>query len=203
MENKKEKIEIEYKKAIKIDSLRLSFLLLYVKETIIFSGVTIILYCNYKLTSMLTSVLYNLYLTNSKIESAVGSQVLANERYNSTHRRKIKELSISAELQMWQDDIRVNSYSIFFLIVLMPIILAIFYLLFTQLNLRSKFRISSTIISFLLVFALFINFEFNTLLSEGDGIIFIFNCVIPFIISFFLCLFVLLTPKNGKFSYYN
>lgn len=204
MENKKEKIEIEYKKAIKIDSLRLSFLLLYVKETIIFSGVTIILYCNYKLTSMLTSMVYYRYIANNKIEDDIDTQLFYMYKYNSLHRHnKVREYSLSAESLLLENDLKYNSYSLLSYLVIVPVIFGILYLLFIQLNLRSIYRVQSSIMSFFIVVSYFFYIEFNNLLTEGEGIIFIFNCVIPFIISFFLCLFVLLTPKNGKFSYYS
>jgi len=66
VEINKDKNEIHIKKAIKFDGLRISFMLLQAKEAIIFSGVTIILYCNYHLTNMLTFMIYYIYVINNK-----------------------------------------------------------------------------------------------------------------------------------------
>ena len=203
MENIKNKEEIHINKALKTDGFNFPLLLLSLRETIIFITVTIIIFLNYYISSFLSSVIYNIYITNSKIENFVGSQVLANERYNSTHRRKIRDIYISSEIDIWQSDLRINAYSVLILLVFVPIFFGILYLLFIQMNLRSKFRLSSTFLSFIFVFLFWLNYEFSTLLLEGEGLIFIINCIVPFITSFFLCLFVLLTPKNGRFSYYN
>jgi lipopolysaccharide export LptBFGC system permease protein LptF len=173
------------------------------KEFLIFSGVTFLLYCNYYLTNIISSVLYFRFSAQNKIESEINYQMEALEKYNLTHRIKVSDFTISDEAQLLQKDLKYNKYSLIMYFILIPIILGIIYLLFTQLNLRSKFRFYSILCSFIIVVGYYFNKEFSILLSEGDGIIFIVNCIIPFIVSFFLCLFVLLTPKNGKFSYYN
>jgi hypothetical protein len=203
VENFKNKEETYKNKELKTDGFNFQLLLLSSRETIIFITVTIIIFLNYYISSFISSIIYSIYITNSKIENLVGSQVLANERYNSSHRRKIRDIYISSELDIWQSDLKINAYSVLILLVFVPIFFGILYLLFIQMNLRSKFRLSSTILSFIFVFMFSLNYEFNALLLEGDGIIFIVNCIVPFITSFFLCLFVLLTPKNGRFSYYN
>lgn len=204
MEINKDKNEIHNKKAIKFDGLRISFMLLQAKEAIIFSGVTIILYCNYHLTNMLTFMIYYRYVTNNKIESDINTQVAMVYKYNSLHRtNRVRGFTLSAESLLLENDLKYNGYSLLSYLVLTPIIFGLLYFLFIQLNLRSRYRYSSTFFSFLLVILLFFYNEFNNLLLEGEGLIFIINCIVPFITSFFLCLFVLLTPKNGRFSYYN
>jgi hypothetical protein len=173
------------------------------KEFLIFSGVTFLLYCNYYLTNILSSVLYFRFSAQNKIESEINYQMEALEKYNLTHRIKASDFTISDEAQLLQKDLKYNKYSLIMYFILIPIVLGIIYLLFTQLNLRSKYRFYSVLCSFVIIVGYYFNKEFSILLSEGDGIIFIVNCIVPFIVSFFLCLFVLLTPKNGKFSYYN
>jgi len=196
--------EINRKKAIKLDGFNISFMLIHFKEAIIFSGVTIILYCNYHLTNMLTFMIYYRYVTNNKIESDINTQVAMVYKYNSLHRRnKVRGYNLSAESLLLENDLKYNGFSLFFYIILTPIIFGLLYFFFIQLNLRSRYRFSSTFFAFLLVILLFFYSEFNNLLLEGEGLIFIINCIVPFITSFFLCLFVLLTPKNGRFSYYN
>jgi lipopolysaccharide export LptBFGC system permease protein LptF len=174
-----------------------------IKELLIFSAATFLLYSNYYLTNIVSSVLYFRFSAQNKIESEINYQMEASEKYNLTHRIKASDFIISDEAQLLQKDLKYNKYSLIMYFILIPIILGIIYLLFTQLNLRSKYRFYSILCSFVIVVGYCFDQEFSTLLSEGDGLIFIVNCVIPFIVSFFLCLFVLLTPKNGKFSYYN
>jgi hypothetical protein len=195
---------MHFKKAIKLDGSNISFLLVHVKEAIIFSGVTIILYCNYHLTNMLTFMIYYRYNANNKIESDINTQIQMVSKYNSLNRTtRVRGFTLSAESLLLENDLKYNGYSLLSYLILTPIIFGLLYFLFIQLNLRSRYRYSSTFLSFLLVILLFFYNEFNTLLLEGEGLIFIVNCIVPFITSFFLCLFVLLTPKNGRFSYYN
>lgn len=148
-----------------------------------------------------------IYFHNSaknKIQEELEAQLAAIERYNLTHKyRTASELSLPTETQLLQNDVKYNEYTLMTYILITPLIFGLIYLLFTQLNLRSKIRVPSTVLSFIIVVVIFFNKEFDTLLKEGESILFIINSIIPFIVSFFLCLFVLLTPKNGRFSYYN
>ena len=204
MEINKHNNEIHSKKAIKLDGFNISFMLIHLKEVIIFSGVSIILYCNYHLTNMLTFMIYYRYNANNKIESDINTQVQMVYKYNSLNRTsRVRGFTLSAESLLLENDLKYNGYSLLSYLILTPIIFGLLYFLFIQLNLRSRYRFPSIFFSFLLVIILFFYNEFNNLIQEGDGIIFIVNCIVPFITSFFLCLFVLLTPKNGRFSYYN
>jgi hypothetical protein len=175
------------------------------KEFLIFSGVTFTLYCNYYLTTVLSSMIYFHYSAQSKIQDEMGSQIFAIKRYNLTHRDRLTktEFTLPIEDQMLQSDMKYNIYNLITYFLITPLILGIIYLVLIQMNLRSKIRIVSVLFSFLIVSSILVSKEFNSLINDGEGVLFIFNSVIPFIVSFFLCLFVLLTPKNGKFSYYN
>ncbi|MEI6880018.1 MAG: hypothetical protein WCK82_01585 [Bacteroidota bacterium] len=174
------------------------------KELLIFSGVTFILYCNYYFTTVLSSMIYFHNSAKNKIQEELESQLAAIERYNLSHKyRSASELILPTETQILQHDVKYNEYTLMTYILITPLVFGLIYLLFTQLNLRSRIRVPSTILSFIIVVVIFFNKEFDTLLQEGESILFIINNIVPFIISFFLCLFVLLTPKNGKFSYYN
>ena len=174
------------------------------KEFLIFSGVTFILYCNYYFTTVLSSMIYFHNSAKNKIQEELESQLAAIEKYNLNNRYKsATELTLPTETQLLQNDVKYNEYTLMSYLLITPLVFGLIYLLFTQLNLRSKIRVPSTILSFLIVVIIFFNKEFDTLLKEGESILFIINIIIPFILSFFLCLFVLLTPKNGRFSYYN
>ncbi len=139
----------------------------------------------------------------NRIEEEMSYQASALERYNATHRIKSTEIVVTSQMELLKNDLKYSKFSIYLILLLTPIALCFIYLFFTQLNLRSRIRIPTTILSFVLVVTIYFIEEFNTLLQEGESLLFIINCIVPFIVSFFLCLFVLLTPKNGKFSYYN
>ena len=175
-----------------------------VKEFLIFSAVTLLLYFNYYFTTMISSMVYYRSSAKSKIQEEVQEQIASIQRYNINHSNKsYLEWTLSSENKFLQNDLKYNEYTLASYVFITPIVFGLIYILFIQLNLRSKVRVPSTILSFLIVVIIFFNKEFDILLKEGESIIFIINNIVPFVVSFFLCLFVLLTPKNGKFSYYN
>ena len=175
-----------------------------VKEFLIFSAVTLLLYFNYYFTTMISSMVYYRSSAKSKIQEEVQEQIASIQRYNINHSNKsYLEWTLSSENKFLQNDLKYNEYTLASYVFITPIVFGLIYILFIQLNLRSKVRVPSTILSFLIVVIIFFNKEFDILLKEGESIIFIINNIVPFVVSFFLCLFVLLTPKNGRFSYYN
>jgi len=175
-----------------------------VKEFLIFSAVTLLLYFNYYFTTMISSMVYYRSSAKSKIQEEVQEQIASIQRYNINHSNKsYLEWTLSSENKFLQNDLKYNEYTLASYVFITPIVFGLIYILFIQLNLRSKVRVPSTILSFLIVVIIFFNKEFDILLKEGESIIFIINNIVPFVLSFFLCLFVLLTPKNGRFSYYN
>ncbi len=174
------------------------------KEFLIFSGVTFLLYCNYYLTKIISSMANFHFSTMNKIQEEMYSQISYMQRYSYYHRVKVSNWSaLPTETTLLQSELKNNEYLLMSYVIIAPILFAISYLLFSQLNLRSRFRLLSAFVSFIIVTPYFLFIEFEGLVTEGNGMMFVINCLIPFLLNLFLCLFVLLTPKNGKFSYYN
>ncbi len=175
------------------------------KEFLIFSGVTFLLYCNYFFTTVLSSMFYFRSTAKSKIQDEMDNQLAAIDRYNYAHnlKKSPSEIVLPTETQMLQYDLKNNEHALIIFSVITAVAFGLMYTFYTQLNLRSKIRIPTTIASMLVVTVYFFYKELDVLMNEGESLLFIINCLIPFITSFFLSLFVLLTPKNGRFSYYN
>jgi hypothetical protein len=122
---------------------------------------------------MLNNLLRN---ANNKIESDINTQVQMVYKYNSLNRTsRVRGFTLSAESLLLENDLKYNGYSLLSYLILTPIIFGLLYFLFIQLNLRSRYRFPSIFFSFLLVIILFFYNEFNNLIQEGDGIIFIVN----------------------------
>jgi hypothetical protein len=141
------------------------------KEFLIFSGVTFLLYFNYYFTTMMSSMVYYRSSAKNKIQEEVQEQIASIQRYNINHSNKsYLQWTLSSENKFLQNDLRYSEYTLATYIFITPIVFGLIYIMFIQLNLRSKIRVPSTLLSFLIVVILFFNKEFDSLLKEGESI---------------------------------
>ncbi len=175
---------------------------LFFKEFLIFTGQIFLMYITCFLVQLVSSMLYNYIDFSKKIADEIEIQREAASRIVKG-KMIFEEFSLSKQYQLINDDVIQNKYLLYCQVIIIPIALAFIYLMFLQLNLRSKIRALSLITAFIAVNGYYFILEFNQLLNEGNGYMFFINIIVPFVICFLISVNILLAPKQDNFEKYN